>query len=89
MTDRLDAALAELVAAIREEVAAQSRPTPEPERLLSVEQARQALGGMSRSTLYAMIRDGRLRTVAVGERGARAGRRLVPSSAIAELAAER
>lgn len=77
--NRLEAALAELAAAIREEV--RQEAAPGPDRLLSIEEARAALGGVSRSTLYQEIRAGRLRTVRVGRR------RLVPSSAIAERAA--
>jgi excisionase family DNA binding protein len=74
VTDRLAAAVAELVAAIREEVAV-SRPTEAPTRLLSVAEAASALG-IGRSRLYEEIGKGRVRTVRSGRR------RLVPADAI-------
>lgn len=80
MSDRLATAIIELVAALREEVAAEHRsPGAEPERLLSVDQAAQALG-IGRMALYSEIWAGRLRSVKVGRR------RLIPSSAITEFA---
>lgn len=79
MSDRLASAVAEVVAALREELAAATSPG-QPERLLSIEDACEALGGISRSTLYGEIAAGRLRTISVGRR------RLVPQSAIAERA---
>jgi excisionase family DNA binding protein len=74
---RLEAALAELVTALREEVASGAAPTP-PERLLSVGEAAATLG-ISRTTAYGEIGAGRLRTIAVGRR------RLVSSSAVADF----
>jgi hypothetical protein len=80
MSDRLTAATAELVAALREELRADIQVAADgPDRLLSIEQARQAMGGISRSTLYTQMAAGRVRTLKIGRR------RLVPSSAIAEL----
>ena len=80
MSDRLSRALTELVAALRDEVAAERRPIErEPDRLLSIEQAARALG-IGRTALYSEIGAGRLRSVKVGRR------RLVPSSAISEVA---
>jgi excisionase family DNA binding protein len=78
MSDRLAAALEELAAAIRAEVAAVAAvPAPGgPERLLSVSEAATALG-IGRTALYAEIQAGRCRSVKVGRR------RLVPESAIA------
>lgn len=76
MNDRLTLAVAELVAALREE----SRTEPDskaPDRLLSIDAAADALG-LGRSLLYGEIGAGRLRSVKVGRR------RLVPSSAIPE-----
>ncbi|MDP8905439.1 MAG: helix-turn-helix domain-containing protein [Chloroflexota bacterium] len=76
MSDRLAAAVAELVDALRDEL----RPAPyAPDRLLSVDEAA-AAAGVGRSLLYDLIARGRLRSVKAGRR------RLVPSSAIAELA---
>jgi hypothetical protein len=76
---RLEAALAELAAAIREELRAERRPSVDaPDHLLTIEQARQAMGGIARSTLYAELVAGRVRSVKVGRR------RLVPASAITE-----
>jgi excisionase family DNA binding protein len=74
MSDRLAAALAELVAALREEVAAEARPAA-PDRLLSVDEAGAALG-LGRSKIYGEIAAGRLRTIRAGRR------RLVPAAAI-------
>ena len=83
MSDRLTAAVTELVAALRDEIATQRRPSErEPDRLLSIEQAARALG-IGRTALYSEIGAGRLRSVKVGRR------RLVPSSAISEVAAGR
>jgi len=77
MTDRLDRALLELAAALREELATAAQSAPE--RLLDIPTAAAALG-VGRTRLYAELDSGRLRSVRVGRR------RLVPSSAIAELA---
>jgi excisionase family DNA binding protein len=79
-TDRLTVAVAELVAALRAEIATESRPRErEPDRLLSVDQAAQALG-VGRTALYSEIRARRIRSVKVGRR------RLIPSSAITDFA---
>jgi excisionase family DNA binding protein len=83
MSDRLTTAVTELVAALRDEIATQRRPSErEPERLLSIEQAARALG-IGRTALYSEIGAGRIRSVKVGRR------RLVPSSAISEVASGR
>jgi hypothetical protein len=79
MTPRLEAAVAELAAALRDELRAEVQPVADgPERLLTIEQARQAMGGIARSTLYAELVAGRVRSVKVGRR------RLVPASAITD-----
>jgi excisionase family DNA binding protein len=76
-TPGIEHAMAELVAAIRAELAAQAAPlAPMPDRLLSIDEAADALG-IGRSRLYEEIGAGRLRSVTVGRR------RLVPASAIA------
>ncbi|MCC6619211.1 MAG: helix-turn-helix domain-containing protein [Chloroflexi bacterium] len=77
MSARLEAAISELVAALREELAAVHAAAPP--RLLSVEEAATALG-IGRSMTFRLIRTGRLRTVKVGRR------RLIPADALAELA---
>ena len=74
---RLEAAIRELTAALREELAAAPPPPALPDRLLSIPEAAQALG-VSRTALYGELRSGRLRSCAVGRR------RLVPASAIAD-----
>jgi excisionase family DNA binding protein len=75
---RLAAAVQEFIDALLDEV----RPEPDrPTRLLTVEQALEAMGGISRSTLYGIIAAGRLRTVTIGRR------RLVPESALADFTA--
>jgi len=80
MNDRLATAVTELVAALRDEIATERRPSErEPDRLLSIEQAARALG-VGRTALYSEIGAGRIRSVKVGRR------RLVPSSAISEVA---
>ena len=81
MTDRLEAAIRELAAALREELVAEAPAADAPPRLLSIEQACAALGGIARSTLYQLLDRGELRSVTVGRR------RLIPASAIAEYAA--
>jgi excisionase family DNA binding protein len=83
MSDRLTAAVTELVAALRDETATQRRPSErEPDRLLSIEQAARTLG-IGRTALYSEIGAGRIRSVKVGRR------RLIPSSAISEVASGR
>lgn len=83
MSDRLEAALAELAAAIRAEVRAELEATPAaPERLLSVDEAA-ALLNLGRTALYGEIMAGRLRSLTVGRR------RLVPAESIAEYIAAR
>ena len=81
MSDRLTAALAELVAALREEAQAEATPNA-PDRLLSVDEAAVTLG-LGRSLLYGEIQAGRVRSVKVGRR------RLVPSAAITDYIASR
>ena len=84
MSARLDAALAELAAALREEIAHASVPVPNgPDRLLSIPQACEALGGVSRTTLYALIGRGDVRSICVSRR------RLIPVRAITEFIARR
>jgi excisionase family DNA binding protein len=81
VSDRLDAAVRELVAALRDEIADEAKPAaPMPERLLSIDEAALTIG-VGRTALYAEIGAGRLRTCKVGRR------RLVPAGAIAELTA--
>jgi excisionase family DNA binding protein len=71
---RLEAAVAELVAALREEVAPAA---PTPDRLLSVDEAAAALS-IGRTAVYGELAAGRLRSVRLGRR------RLIPSSAISD-----
>ena len=79
MTARLDAAVAELIAAIIEITAEAERPASDVERLLDVPAACRAMN-LGRTAVYAEIAAGRLRSIKVGRR------RLVPASAIAEYA---
>ena len=76
MTDLIDS-LRELV---REEVRDEltKRPDPAVPRLLSVEDAAEALG-LSRASLYKELASGRLRSVRI------ARRRLVPASALGDF----
>jgi excisionase family DNA binding protein len=80
MTDRLTSAIAELVAALRAEVAS-TVPPPSEDRLLSIEEAASAMS-LGRTSVYALIGSGRLRTIKVGRR------RLVPVSAIRTVAGD-
>lgn len=83
MTDRLVAALAELVEALRAEVRAEAEAGARaPDRLLDVESAAGALS-IGRSALYSLIGSGELRSIRVGRR------RLIPAASIAEYIAER
>jgi excisionase family DNA binding protein len=79
MTDRLEVALAELAAAIREEVAAAPRVAEAPPELVSIAVAGRRLG-VGRTAVYALIGRGELRSVKVGRR------RLIPSDALAAVA---
>jgi len=81
MSDRLAAALAELVAAIRDEISS-SMPAPAdgPVELLSPKRFAE-LSGLGRSTVYLGIADGTIRSVKVR------GRRLVASSELGRIAA--
>lgn len=78
---RLEAALAELVDALRAEVRADATPvTGAPDRLLSIDDVAGLLG-IGRSAVYGELGAGRLRSIKVGRR------RLVPGQAIAEFVA--
>lgn len=66
----------EIISALEREEQAE-----QPDRLLSIDAACEALGGVARSTLYRELSAGRMRSVKV------AGRRMIPSSAIAEYSA--
>ena len=73
-----DALAAAILAAVRAEAVSNDAV---PERLLSIDEAA-ALAGVGRTTIYTAIGAGRLRSVKVGRR------RLVPASAVSELAAD-
>jgi excisionase family DNA binding protein len=76
MSDRLAAAVSELVEALREEFRTESGPRA-PDRLYSITEAAERMS-IGRSLAYDLIGRGELRVV-------RAGRRvLVPGSAIAD-----
>ena len=80
MISRLDAALAELAAAIRDEVRAELATRPDgPPELLSIERTSLRLG-IGRTAVYEAIGRGDLRSVKLGRR------RLIPADALAELA---
>lgn len=73
MSDRLERALLELAAAIRDELREAAQPAPD--RLCSIPEAAEALG-IGRTLAYRELDAGRLRSVKVGRR------RLVPASAV-------
>lgn len=79
--ERLAAAVAELVDALRAVARAAAAPSA-PERLLSIDEAARALG-IGRTALYSELAAGRVRSVKIGRR------RLVPASAVIEFIAER
>ena len=72
-----DALASAILAAVRAEAASNDA---RPEQLLSIDRTA-LIAGVGRTTIYAAIGAGRLRSVKVGRR------RLVPASALAELAA--
>ncbi|MCI0583173.1 MAG: helix-turn-helix domain-containing protein [Chloroflexi bacterium] len=75
---RLDRALAELADAIREEIslaAAAAAPAP---RNLTVPEARAALGGVARSTIYDLVSRGELRKIKVNRR-----KTVIPADSVA------
>jgi len=76
VTARLEAAVTELVAALRAEIGA--RAAGGPPELLSIASAAQRMS-IGRTAMYDAIGRGELRSVKVGRR------RLIPADAIAEL----
>jgi excisionase family DNA binding protein len=83
MSDRLDAAIRELIEALAESVRTEAATGPSaPDRLYSVDEAASILN-LGRSRIYLEIGAGRLRTVQVGRR------RLVPASSVRDFVAER
>lgn len=72
MSARLEAAVAELVEALRDEV--HTEPAG-PDQLLSVNEAASSLG-IGRSAVYGLLSSGALRSLRIGDR------RLVPTGAI-------
>ncbi|MGZ6315131.1 MAG: helix-turn-helix domain-containing protein [Candidatus Limnocylindrales bacterium] len=83
MSDRLRTAVNELVAVLRDEIASEVGARERaPDRLLSIEEAARALG-VGRTALYSEIGAGRIRSIKLGRR------RLVPSSAIRDIASSR
>jgi excisionase family DNA binding protein len=79
-SERLESAIHELVAALLDELRGEAAGSGIPDRLLSVDEAAQALS-IGRSRLYDELESGRLRSLRVGRR------RLVPASAIGEYVA--
>lgn len=77
MSDRLAAALAELVEAIRAEIHAEPIAGA-PDRLLTVLEAADALG-IGRTAAYGEVQAGRLRSVKIGRS------RRIPASAVADF----
>lgn len=69
MSDRLDAAVRELVAALKADLASEQAPTATP-RLLDIPEACVALGGLSRAKFYQLLADPEngIRTLSVGRR---------------------
>jgi excisionase family DNA binding protein len=81
MSDRLAAAVTELVEALREELRTAAVDGPRtPDRLLSIDETA-ALIGQGRTSIYREIQAGRLRSAKAGRR------RLVPESAVTDYIA--
>lgn len=80
MSDRLEAAIRELAAALRDDLAADQEPAPPADQLLSVDQAAGQLQ-IGRSLLYELIGRGQLRSISIGRR------RLIPAGAVAAYVA--
>jgi excisionase family DNA binding protein len=78
MSSRLDAAVAELAAAIRQEVRDELRSGDGPPVLLSVDQAAQRTG-IGRTSIYQAMASGQLRSLRIGRR------RLIAVDALADL----
>ena len=78
MSERLEAALIELAAALRAEIRGELAATDAPVELLSVEEAARR-AGISRTLFYAQIMNGKVRSLRVGRR------RLVPATELAKL----
>jgi excisionase family DNA binding protein len=84
VTDRLALAIAELTEALREELRAEAASdSAAPDRLYSIPEAAERMGGIGRSLLYDIIGRGELRVIHAGRRV------LVPASSIAAYVAER
>ena len=84
MSDRLAVAVTELIEALRESVRAEAAAAPRsPDRLYSIPEACEALGGIGRSKVYDLIASGELSSLRVGRR------RLVTAGAVREFIAER
>lgn len=84
MTDRLAEAIAQLVEALREELRTEAEAGPRPpDRLLSIPETCEALGGLGRSKVYDLIGRGELRSIVIGRR------RMVPVEAVVEFIAGR
>jgi excisionase family DNA binding protein len=66
--DRVRAAVEELADAIMAAATVPKAAADAPERLYSVDDARQALGGIGRSLIYTEMQAGRLRALHVGRR---------------------
>jgi excisionase family DNA binding protein len=82
MSARLDAALAELAAAIRDEITTEIvHDAGAPERLWSIPEAAEALS-IGRTLIYREMDAKRLRSIKVGRR------RLIPASALAAYTGE-
>ena len=77
---RIRDAFATLADVVVEALRTEARVAGGPERLLTIREAQEALGGLSRSALYGLINRGTLRSVKPNRR------RYVPASAIAEIA---
>ena len=78
---RLEAALAELASAIREEIHKAASPASAPERLLSINEAAATLS-IGRSALYEAIGRGDVASIKVGRR------RLIAAGAIEQFIRE-
>jgi excisionase family DNA binding protein len=80
MSNRLEAAVAELVEALAEVARVEAASVPAaPDRLLSVAEACQATS-LGRTAIYELIAAGKLRSITIGRR------RLIPASEVGRIA---
>lgn len=75
--DTTDTRIADALAQLADALSTRAANEPLADRLLSVDEARQRLGGISRSAFYTLMNRRQIRTMSIG------ARRFVPESEVA------